>query len=60
MVTVNPREEAAYLRHLATEVESDPHIGARARLVTASVLRGRAARLERGGTPPVKVASCES
>lgn len=57
MANVSPREEAAYLRRLATQIEADQHLGAIARLITAAVLRGRATRLERD-TPPVKVDSC--
>ena len=52
---MSPREEAAYLRRLAADVESDQHLGTIARLITAAVIRGRATRLERG-TPPRKVA----
>lgn len=38
----------AELRDLADQIDADDHIGPMARLLVGAVLRGRAARMERG------------
>lgn len=47
---MTPEEEATYLRRLAEEFATSPHLGPTARLITAAALDGKAARVERSET----------